>query len=175
MTPSHASATLRPVFSGTYPCIPFGRQRIRHPGAKPGSWRLDGDGIADACQFATCWKEESSKMGTSVANTRFFYVLRLIQISITRRFVFFFFPSTWKSKRLCLKDVGVGVRLVPTSLPFSSAREVLIIRTCSHMLMPVVLRLCGRVRRKRTGGPKKGESLWGFCSCVLPVSCPGVN
>lgn len=36
----------------TYPCVSLRRQRIRHPGAEPGSRRLDGDGIADACQLA---------------------------------------------------------------------------------------------------------------------------
>lgn len=40
------------VCSGTYPSISLGRQRVSHPGAKPGSGRLDGDGIADARQLA---------------------------------------------------------------------------------------------------------------------------
>lgn len=43
----------------TYPCISFRRQRVSHPGAEPGSGRLDGDGVADARQFAACWKERS--------------------------------------------------------------------------------------------------------------------
>ena len=43
----------------TYPCISLRRQRVSHPGAEPGSGRLDGDGVADARQFAACWKERS--------------------------------------------------------------------------------------------------------------------
>lgn len=108
MTPSHASATLRPVFSGTYPCIPFGRQRIRHPGAKPGSWRLDGDGIADACQFATCWKEESSEMGTSVANTRFFFMSWDLFRYPLQEDSFFFFSIYLKIQKTLPEGRGSG-------------------------------------------------------------------
>lgn len=45
------------VCSRTYPCVSFRCQRVSHPGSKPGSRGLDGDGITDACQFPACCKE----------------------------------------------------------------------------------------------------------------------
>lgn len=64
------------VCSATYPCISFRCERVSHPGAEPGSRRLDGDGITDARQFAACCKERS-EMGTS--RTKPIWVFRLIQ------------------------------------------------------------------------------------------------
>lgn len=60
----------------TYPRVSFRRQRVGHPGAEPGSRRLDGDGVADARQLATCCKERS-EMGTSRATP--IWAFRLIQ------------------------------------------------------------------------------------------------
>lgn len=63
----------------TYPRIAFWRQRVGHPGAEPGSRRLDGYGVADARQFATCWKERS-ETGTSRATP--VWVLQWLQAQI---------------------------------------------------------------------------------------------
>lgn len=55
----YLQTTICTTLLGTYPCIAFRGHRVGHPGAEPGSRRLDGDGVADARQFATCWKERS--------------------------------------------------------------------------------------------------------------------
>lgn len=169
MTPSHASTTLRPVFSGTYPCIPFGRQRIRHPGAEPGSWRLDGDGIADACQFATCWKE-SSEMGTSVAYIPIFLVLEIYSDIYYKKIHFFFIYL--KIQKTLPEGRGSGCpacSYIPAFLFCARGAYY------SHMFTHANACCTRLTRPKKDWGIEKGESLWGFCSCVLPVSCPGVN
>lgn len=76
----------------TYPRVSFRCQRICHPRAKPGSRRLDGDGIADACQLATRWKGKAARCRTSVAIP--FTVLRRVQRCETRDL----FPFTWNPK-----------------------------------------------------------------------------
>lgn len=170
MTPSHASTTLRPVFSGTYPCIPFGRQRIRHPGAKPGSWRLDGDGIADACQLATCWKK-SSEIGTSVANTHFLGLETYSDIHYKkiRFFIYLKIPKTLPEGR------GSGCpacSYIPAFLFCARGAYYSHMFTHANACCTPSLWMC---EEKKDWGIEKGGSLWGFCSCVLPVSCPGVN
>lgn len=55
----YLQTTICTTLPRTYPCIAFRGHRVGHPGAEPGSRRLDGDGVADARQFATCWKERS--------------------------------------------------------------------------------------------------------------------
>lgn len=61
----------------TYPCIAFRRHRVSHPGAEPGSRCLDGYGVADASQFAACWKERSE---TGISRTMSVWVFHWLQV-----------------------------------------------------------------------------------------------
>lgn len=105
-------------------------------------------------------KGKSSEMSNICSNT----VLRHVQRCETRDL----FPFTWNPKDFAWRTSEWVPGFLPTPRPFCSAHEVLIIRTCSHMLMPISLRLCGHVGRKRTG-------VWSESSCVLPGSRPSVN
>lgn len=92
------------VYSSTYPCITFRCQRICHPGAESGSRRLDGDGITDACQFATCCKGRS-EMETSRATPIWVF-------SLNTQIHFFFSFIIFKSK----KGLDLSVRELMSSL-----------------------------------------------------------
>lgn len=74
------------------------------------------------------------------------------------------FPFTWNPKDFAWRTSEWEPSFLPTHQPFSSAHEVLIIRTCLHMLMPISLRLCGHVGRKKDGGVE----WWLLCAAWEP-------
>lgn len=71
----YLQTTICTTLPRTYPCIAFRGHRVGHPGAEPGSRRLDGYGVADARQFATCWKERSE---TGISRTMSVWVFTTI-------------------------------------------------------------------------------------------------
>lgn len=122
------------VCSRTYPCVSFRCQRVSHPGSKPGSRGLDGDGITDACQFPACCKE-MGKSGVTPGKPVLFQRYSLTAESLYS-----------KCKWVCLHQCCLTVaELYSSCLLFTS-----------HMLMPVLLcvQMCEEVRwrgnRKKT-------------------------
>lgn len=150
------------VCSGTYPCISFRRQRISHPGAEPGPRRLDGDGITDARQFATCCKERS-EIGTSRATP--IWVFKLIQ-SLSQGFHFNFLwiqmslPEWWGS--------GCPACCYDSAFLFAwcTVQEVLIIQfTHPNVCFTLSVWICEKVRGR---GNRKGRaSVYSAPVCCL--------
>lgn len=154
----------------TYPCISFRRQRVSHPGAEPGSGRLDGDGVADARQFATCWKERS-EIGEHLEQRPAGYSGYLK----TYYFHFYFTSKTPEGRW----ELMASFLLLHLSL-FSSqdvlCRRRLLFR--SHMLMPVFTpceEVCEKVRGRWEIGERERQPLCILLLCAPLVSRCSVN